>query len=151
MTTRTTHATVTVRRSLDAPVPRVFRAWSDRAAVARWYLPGNDWVSRVDEHDFRVGGRVRMTFGPRSEPPYFECSHFEDIVPQARIVYAMTVGRGELRLTTSMVTVCFTGTSAGTDLVVTDQMVILDDRETSADREAGWGETLDKLAPELAR
>ena len=38
-----------------------------------------------------------------------------------------------------------------TDVTVTDQLVILDGKDSAGDREKGWGETLDKLVGELAR
>jgi hypothetical protein len=62
----------------------------------------------------------------------------------------MTIAQGGRRLTTSMVTIQLAGVGAGTEVVVTDQLVILDGGDTSGDRERGWGETLDKLTAVLA-
>ena len=36
-----------------------------------------------------------------------------------------------------------------TELIVTDQLVVLDGGDEAPDRERGWGETLDKLTPFL--
>lgn len=146
----TSHHTVVVRRRHDAPAARVFGAWKDPAALQAWYTPGDDsWTARILEHDFRVGGVKRMAFGPPAQPPYLEDCRYEDIVPDARICYSMTISRNDARLTTSMVTVELVPHGDRTELIVTDQLVILDGGDMAADRERGWGETLDKLTPFL--
>jgi hypothetical protein len=62
----------------------------------------------------------------------------------------MTIAREGERLTTSMVTVEIAARGANeTALRVTDQLAILDGGDAAADRERGWGETLDNLATEL--
>jgi uncharacterized protein YndB with AHSA1/START domain len=146
---KTLHHTVVVRRRYDSPVREVFRAWSDGAALQAWYMPGDDtWTSEVLEHSFRVGGVKRLKFGPPAET-FFEDCRYEDIVPDERICYVMTIARGDVRITTSMVTVELLPHGGRTELVVTDQLVILDGGDTAGDRERGWGETLDKLTPFL--
>ena len=142
----TRHDTVVVRRSFTADAERLFRAWSDPKLLARWHTPGDaSWTVKSLDHDFRVGGRRRMSFGPPQDELYLEDCRYEDIVRARRICYAMTIARGETRITTSMVTVEIHPKSAGCDLVVTDQLAILDGGDTAKDRERGWGETLDRL------
>ncbi len=53
------------------------------------------------------------------------------------------------RITTSMVTVRLASVGVRTEVIVTDQLVILDGGDTRGDRERGWGETLDKLPSAL--
>jgi hypothetical protein len=48
-----------------------------------------------------------------------------------------------------MVTVVLVPRGRSTDVIVTDQLVILDGADGAAERERGWGETLDKLTGEL--
>jgi uncharacterized protein YndB with AHSA1/START domain len=147
----TVHDTVVVRRSYDAPAARVFAAWSDAAALARWYVPGDaTWSSKVLTHDFRPGGAKKLEFGPPGER-YVEDCRYEDIVLDRRICFVMTILRGRVPLTTSLVTVELVESGARTELQVTDQIAILDGGDSAAGRERGWGETLDKLGPELAR
>lgn len=134
----TRHDTIVVRRSFDASVARVFRAWAEPNYLARWHTPGDAiWTVKTMDHDFRVGGRRRMKFGPPTDEQYYEDCRYEDIVDDRRICYAMTVARGETRITTSMVTVEITPTPAGTQLTVTDQIAILDGGDTAKDRERG--------------
>ncbi len=147
----TRHEPVVVSRSFVASAERVFCAWAEPQLLARWHTPGDaTWTVKNLDHDFRVGGRRRMTFGPPHEELYVEDCRYEDIVPARRICYAMMIARGETRITASMVTVEFHPTPGGCDLIVTDQIAILDGGDTAKDRERGWGETLDRLPAVLS-
>jgi uncharacterized protein YndB with AHSA1/START domain len=148
----TSHHTIVVKRTYDAPCARVFAAWRDPEAIARWYVPGDSgWTSRVVAHEFRVGGAKHIAFGPAGGPVYSENCRYEDIVDEHRICFAMTIARGEERMTTSMVTVEFAARGPRTETTVTDQLVVLNDGDGAEGRERGWGETLDKLPAELER
>ena len=63
MTTRTATATNTVRlhRVLRAPPDRVYRAFLDPHAMAKW-LPPHGFTGQVHQMDARVGGGYRMSF-----------------------------------------------------------------------------------------
>lgn len=53
--------TVHLHRVLRATPERVYRAFFDADAMAKW-LPPNGFTGRVHELDARVGGRYRMSF-----------------------------------------------------------------------------------------
>lgn len=53
--------TVRLHRVLAAKPERVYRAFTDRDAMARW-LPPDGFIGKVQEADVRVGGRYHMTF-----------------------------------------------------------------------------------------
>jgi len=53
--------TVTLHRVLRAPAERIYRAFIDPHAVARW-LPPYGYVCEVETLDARVGGQHRMAF-----------------------------------------------------------------------------------------
>lgn len=53
--------TIRLHRVLRAPAERIYRAFIDPAAVAKW-LPPNGFTAQVHEMDARVGGRFRMSF-----------------------------------------------------------------------------------------
>ncbi|WP_028920263.1 SRPBCC family protein [Pseudoxanthomonas suwonensis] len=53
--------TVRLHRVLRCPPGRVYRAFLEPAAMAKW-LPPCGFTARVDEYDARVGGRFRMAF-----------------------------------------------------------------------------------------
>ena len=148
----TRHDTVVVRRTYDASAGDVFAAWSDAEALQRWYVPGDaSWSSKILVHEFRRGGAKRLEFGPPAGPVYTEDCRYEDIVPQRRICFVMTILVAGAPITTSLVTVELIARGERTDIVVTDQLAILDGEDSAAERERGWGETLDKLPQALPR
>ena len=53
--------TVTLHRVLRAPAERVYRAFLDPEAMAKW-LPPHGYTGKVHEMDARVGGGHRMSF-----------------------------------------------------------------------------------------
>lgn len=53
--------TVRFQRVLRAPAERVFRAFIDPHAMAKW-LPPHGFTGRVHDMDARVGGTYRMSF-----------------------------------------------------------------------------------------
>jgi len=56
-----TTGTVQLHRVLAATVERVYRAFTDPAAMVKW-LPPHGFTATVHEMDARVGGRYRMSF-----------------------------------------------------------------------------------------
>jgi uncharacterized protein YndB with AHSA1/START domain len=53
--------TVRLHRVLRAPPERIYRAFLDPDAMAKW-LPPHGFTGKVHELDARVGGRYRMSF-----------------------------------------------------------------------------------------
>jgi uncharacterized protein YndB with AHSA1/START domain len=53
--------TVRLHRVLRAPPERIYRAFLDADAMAKW-LPPHGFTGKVHELDARVGGRYRMSF-----------------------------------------------------------------------------------------
>ena len=53
--------TVRLHRVLRCPPERIYRAFLDPDAYAKW-LPPNGFVGKVHEMDAKVGGKYRMTF-----------------------------------------------------------------------------------------
>ena len=53
--------TVRLHRVLRAPAERIYRAFLDPDAMARW-LPPHGFTGKVHEMDARVGGGYRMSF-----------------------------------------------------------------------------------------
>ena len=53
--------TVRLHRVLKAPAERVYKAFLDPDAMAKW-LPPNGFTGRVHQMDAKVGGKYRMSF-----------------------------------------------------------------------------------------
>jgi uncharacterized protein YndB with AHSA1/START domain len=140
------HATFVLDRTYEAPPDRVFALWASREAKSRWFgIPGESAYSL----DFKVGGRERNQGGPPGGPVFTYDAEYQEIVPDARIVYSYTMDAGATRISVSVTTVEFTRAGSGTRLVFTEQGVFLDGADTPEIRESGTNELLDKLVEQL--
>ncbi len=139
-----THATFALERTYAAPPARVFAAWADREAKARWFSCHPEY-----ELDFRVGGREFSRGGEPGGPVYTTHILYQDIVPGRRIVYTYDVLRDDARMSVSVVTVELEPAGAGTRLVFTEQGAFLDGNDTPAGREHGTRVGLERLDAEL--
>jgi uncharacterized protein YndB with AHSA1/START domain len=54
-------STIRLRRVLRAPPERIYRAFLDADAMAKW-LPPNGFTGKVHQLDARVGGTYKMSF-----------------------------------------------------------------------------------------
>jgi uncharacterized protein YndB with AHSA1/START domain len=141
------HATFSLEREYPVSPSRVFAAWADPAAKARWFAGSN-----ADDHelDFRVGGR-EIARGRNSDGQMITAElHYQDIVPNERIVFTTTLSEESTVATVSVTTVELTPTDDGTRLLLTEHGAFLDGREKPAWREQGTSDQLAALAAELA-
>jgi uncharacterized protein YndB with AHSA1/START domain len=79
--------TVRLHRMLKAPAERVYKAFLDADAKARW-LPPYGFVGKVHEMDARVGGGYRMSFtnfGTGSSHSF--SGKYVELTPHERIRY----------------------------------------------------------------
>jgi uncharacterized protein YndB with AHSA1/START domain len=145
------HASFTIERVFEASPDRVFAAWAEPAAKARWFAAPEEWESAPHELDFRVGGREVNRGGPSGGPVHTYRALYWDIVPDQRIVYTYDMHRDETRISVSLATVEFKPAGAGTRLIFTEQGAFLDGHDTPDQREEGTGGLLDALGAELVR
>ncbi len=80
--------TVKLHRVLRAKPEKVYRAFLDAHALARW-LPPNGFTCQVHEHDPRVGGRFRMSFTnfTTGKAESFGGT-YQELVPNQRLRYS---------------------------------------------------------------
>ena len=147
----THHATFVIERTYAASLARVFAAWAEPEAKARWFAGPDDWNKGEHELDFRVGGRERVSGGPPGGPVHSYEARYQDIVPNERIVSTYAMHVDDKRISVSLATVEFKPAGAGTLLIYTEQAVFLDGADTSAGREEGTRTLLDKLDAALRR
>jgi uncharacterized protein YndB with AHSA1/START domain len=141
-----THATFAVERTYDASPARVFAAWADPEAKARWF--GSD----ADEYelDFQIGG-AELNRGTMEGNTYTYEARYRDIVPDERLVYAYDMYLDETRISVSLGTVELKPDGDGTRLTYTEQGAFLDGLDSPEQRQQGTGGLLDALGEELAR
>ena len=135
--------TVRLHRVLRAPAERVYRAFLNAAALAKW-LPPHGFTCQVHHLDARIGGSFRMSFTQFSSgnSHSFGGTYLE-LVPHERIRYTDTFDDpalpGELQVTVTLKPVsCGTEISIvqeGLPMVIPVEMCYL-----------GWQESLAQLA-----
>jgi uncharacterized protein YndB with AHSA1/START domain len=150
-TRKTAHSTFTIERVYPATPARVFRAWSDPAAKAQWFVGPKDWTQGRREMDFRIGGREHVSGGPPGATPHIFDAIYYDVVPNERIIYGYEMHSGETRISVSLATIELKPEGKGTRLVFTEQAVFLDDFDDGGGRERGTNGLLDQLGEALAR
>jgi uncharacterized protein YndB with AHSA1/START domain len=62
-TTTNTATKVTVEATVNAPVEKVWKSWSEPQHITKWCAASNDWHAPKAENDLRTGG----TFSTRME------------------------------------------------------------------------------------
>lgn len=135
--------TVRLHRVLRAPPERVYRAFLDPDANAKW-LPPNGFTCKVHELDARVGGGYRMSFTNFSTGSSHSFGgRYLELVPNERIRHSDTFEdpnlRGEM-VTTITLKKVMTGTELnvvqeGIPAAIPPEMCYL-----------GWQESLGLLA-----
>jgi uncharacterized protein YndB with AHSA1/START domain len=144
----TKHATFVIERTYEATPERVFAAWSDEAAKARWFGPPEKPEGSYSL-DFRVGGREHLAIGEPDGPQYSFDALYQDIVDGQRIVYTYDMHRDEDRISVSVATVEIEAAGAATRLTLTEQGVFLDGLDDPAEREHGTNVLMDTLGKQL--
>jgi uncharacterized protein YndB with AHSA1/START domain len=143
-----THATFVVERTYDASPARVFAAWADPEAKARWFAGADD---EEFELDFRIDGREISRGGADGGPVSAFDARYQNIVPGQRIVYAYKMHLDETLISVSLATVELKPEASGTRLIFTEQGAFLDGHDEPRQREQGTGSLLDALGVELRR
>ena len=142
------HATITLERTYQAPLERVFSEFADPVARARWSPPSND-VLIYDQTDFRTGGRDLFRCGPESDPKFRGETLYHLIVPNMRVVSSETVDADGQRLAVSLNTLDFEATGESTNLKLTVQVVSLVGAGMIEAYESGNKSALDNLGRHL--
>ena len=144
-----THSTFILERTYDAPVARVFAAFSDWEAKKLWFGGPPEWDLEEASMDFRVGGREVSKGGPKGGPVHAMEARYYDIVPGERIVYAYEMYLDTMRISVSVTSIELKGDGSRTKLKLTEQGVYLDGFDNGSIREGGMGELLDALGTSL--
>jgi uncharacterized protein YndB with AHSA1/START domain len=143
MSTETTDRSVRLHRILRAPPERVYRAFLEPEAIAKWNAP-HGFTARVHEVDARVGGGYRMSFinfatGTRHDFG----GEYRELVPGRRIVVSDRFDDpaldGEITLTVTLEPV-----SCGTSLHILQEG--LPEAIPLESCTLGWQESLTLLA-----
>ncbi|WP_028240123.1 SRPBCC family protein [Stutzerimonas azotifigens] len=135
--------TIHLHRVFRAPPERLYRAFLDPDALAKW-LPPNGFTGQVHEMDARVGGGYRMSFTNFTTGTRHSFGgEYRELVPHERIVY--TDRFDDPNLPGDMqTTVVLRAVSCGTEVKITQEGV--PDVIPPEACYLGWQESLQQLA-----
>ena len=112
--------TVKLHRVLKAPPGRVYKAFVDGAAMAKW-LPPNGYTAKVYHLDAKVGGTFRMSFTNfESSGEMFFHGEYLELKPGEKLRYTDRFEDPNLAGTIT-VTVLMTAVSCGTEINITQE------------------------------
>ena len=134
-----------VRRTINAPAERLFRAWTEPEQLLKWWGPGPAHC-RHAELDLRVGGRYRIANAFPDGRVVWIVGEFERISPPHELVYSWRLeGSGP---DVERVTVRFEGRGSATEVVVLHERIASGSAREG--HEKGGEGCLDGLARYLA-
>lgn len=135
--------TVRLHRVLRAPPERLYRAFLDADALAKW-LPPHGFTGKVHQLDAKVGGRYRMSFtNLATQRSHAFGGEYLELVPHERLRYSAVFDDPHLP-GTMQTTVTLRAVSCGTELDVVQEGI-----PAPIPTEAchlGWQESLALLA-----
>lgn len=135
--------TVRLHRVLRAPPERIYRAFLDADALAKW-LPPNGFTCKVQQLDATVGGTFRMAFTNfTTQQSHAFVGAYLELVPNERIVYSDTFDDPNLP-GTMKTTVSLQAVSCGTELNVVQEGI--PEAIPAESCYLGWQESLGLLA-----
>jgi uncharacterized protein YndB with AHSA1/START domain len=143
--TKVETGTVRLKRVIKAPRERVYNAFLDADAYAKW-IPPNGYTAHVYKMDARVGGRYRTSFSSLDKKDtHFFGGEFVELTPPERIRYTDSFETDDPRFMGQMqVTVTFREVPGGTEVSIVQEgvpkVIPLEDSMT------GWGQSLENLA-----
>ncbi|HEY8587256.1 MAG TPA: SRPBCC domain-containing protein [Rhodanobacter sp.] len=105
---------LTLNKRCNAPVGRVYAAWSTADQVRRWFAPGDMSVPE-SEVDFRVGGNYRIVMQEPDGQRHIVGGVYREIVENERIAFSWSWEGSEV---TTEVQVHFKAAGEQTDLTL---------------------------------
>ncbi len=149
-----------IERSFDAPIERVWAAWTDPAEFGSWYGPPGATIP-VAEMDVTVGGKRRICMEmdtPNGSMQMWFAGEYIEIQPHTRLVYsevpanadgtsktAAEMGMPDGMSLDTQVIVELTGVDGATKMAMTHRGVPADSPGGK-----GWSMAIDKLAARLS-
>lgn len=154
MTTKTLlakaiHGSFTLERVYDASPARVFKAFADPEAKARWFIGPGGWDILERRLDFRPGGEEvvhgRLPGGVESR----FVARYHEIVPEQRLVYVYDMHVNGGHMSVSLSTLELEARGNQTVLRYTENIVFVDGEDGTASRRHGTEVLFEQIAANM--
>ena len=144
MTTKPEEKTsLEIKRFINAPPARVYKAWTDPAELQRWFGPEDVRTIKIDA-DVRIGGKYRWDLQKQDGEEWSCLGEYRELVPGKKIVFTWKWDDDENWAEhNSVVTVELSDRDGGTEVRLVHEKL---PSEESRDRHnQGWNSVLDRL------
>lgn len=147
---------LTISRLIAAPPATVWKAWSTREHLAKWWIPA-PLECQVVKLDLRPGGgfETRMREGDGDFQPHVE-GCFLEVVPESRLVWTTVLSEGwqpaePWLALTAIISFDAEGTGTRYAARVLHKSAADSRKHVEMGFEEGWGTTIDQLAAFVAQ
>jgi uncharacterized protein YndB with AHSA1/START domain len=141
--------TIVLERTYRAAPDRVFRAWEDVEARARWSKPWPEMDLVYDSHDFRIGGTDIYRCGLNGVFNWTAEIQYLDIVRDKRLIFSERMAEEEKPQSTALIAVEFFAKGKETLQIITIDILTLDGSSMLEGYTGSWAPVLDNIAAEL--
>jgi uncharacterized protein YndB with AHSA1/START domain len=144
-------ATLIIKRVLNAPPERAFRAWTSVEHIKQWMRPEPGMVVPLASMDLRVGGKYRIQMKKPDGEFFTAVGEFREVKAPERLVYTWDWEKdgsgtefGEAEGKPSLITVEFLKQGERTEMVLThSRFATVESRDNHA---VGWSRIVDSFA-----
>ena len=127
--------TITIEASIQAPVEKVWNAWTDTNAIVQWNSASPDWHSPKAEHELKPGGKFLYRMEAKDGSFGFDFSgHFDVVKPNEYLESTIDDGR---KIKTSFI-------SKGNETIVSESFEAENTNPIEMQK-AGWQSILDNF------
>jgi uncharacterized protein YndB with AHSA1/START domain len=145
----------TITRNWKHAPARVFEAFANAEAKAKWFAGPGGWTLIEKVFDFREGGREVVKGRHEGGTTHtFDCIYRDIVAPAAgeagRIIYSYVMHLDGRKISVSQTTIEIVAEGQGTRLVLTEYGDFLDGYDDAGSREHGTNLLMDRLDKSLA-
>lgn len=130
-----------ITRRYPVPPEKVWRAWTDPEAIARWFGPADTERIAHAELDVRVGGHWSIAFTTADGERHKVGGVYQQVDPPRRLVFSWAWQSTPERV--SRVTIDLRPDRGGTELAFLHELFF--DQQARDNHARGWGGTFEKL------
>lgn len=85
---------ITVESTIEAPVEKVWEAWTKPEHITQWCAASDDWHAPFAENDLKVDGKFRTAMAAKDGSVSFDFEGvYTAVQPREKIEYVMSDGR----------------------------------------------------------
>jgi uncharacterized protein YndB with AHSA1/START domain len=126
---------ITVQSTVNAPVEKVWKYWSEPAHIMQWCQASDDWHAPRAENDLKTGGKFSTTMAAKDGSFSFDFGGvYDEVVEHKLIKYTMGDGR--------KVSVAFNAQGNATEVIETFEPENTNPEEM---QRGGWQAILDNF------